>query len=68
VYYLDDELDKNWCILVHVKPRDLYNMGGDDVDNFHECEPFEQQNLEILFSNEDGNIQLARFAFSFFNC
>jgi len=34
VYYVDDELDKNWCILVHVKPRDLYNMDGDDVDNF----------------------------------
>jgi len=65
VYYVDDELDKNWCIPVHVKPRDLYNMGGDDVDNFHECEPFEQQNLEILFSNEDGNIQLARFFFLF---
>jgi len=32
VYYVDDELDKNWCILV--KPRDLYNMGGDDVDIF----------------------------------
>jgi len=41
-------------------------MGGDDVDNFHECEPFEQQNLEILFSNDGGNIQLARFFFLFF--
>jgi len=39
-------------------------MGEDDVDNFHESKPFEQQNLEILFSNEDGNIQLARFFFS----
>ena len=39
MYYLDDELDKNWCILVHVKPRDLYNMGGDDVDNFHQSKP-----------------------------
>jgi len=42
-------LDKNWCIPVHLKPRDMYNMGEEDVDDFHESEPFEQQNLELLY-------------------
>jgi len=60
VYYVEDELDKNWCIPVHLKPRDMYDMGEEDVDDFHESEPFEQQNLELLYPDEDGNIQLAR--------
>nr|KYP46553.1 hypothetical protein KK1_031844 [Cajanus cajan] len=65
VYYVEDELDKNWSIPVHVKPRDLYDMGGEDGDTFHECLPFEQQNLEILFPDGEGNIPLTR---SNFNC
>ena len=60
VYYVEDELDKNWCIPVHLKPRDMYNMGEEDVDDFHESEPFEQQNLELSYPDEGGNIQLAR--------
>jgi len=40
VYNVEDEFDKNWCIPVHLKPKDLYNMVEDDFDNFHESEPF----------------------------
>jgi len=61
VYYVEDEFDKNWCIPVHLNPRDLYNMVEDDVDNFHESEPFEQQNVETLFLYVEENIQLTRF-------
>ena len=60
MYYVEDELHKNWCIPVHLKPKDMYKMGKDDVDDFHQFEPFEQQDLELLFPYEDGNIQLAR--------
>ena len=60
VYYVMDELDKNWSILVHLKPRDLYDIGGDNDVTFHECEPFEQQNLETLFPDGEGNIPLTR--------
>lgn len=49
-----DVLDKNLSILVHLKPQDLYDMGEDDDVTFHECEPFEQQNLETLFSERRG--------------
>ena len=66
VYYVEDEFDKNWCIHVHLKPRDLYNMVEDDVDNFHESEPFEQQNIETLFLDVEENIQLTRFFFYYF--
>ncbi|XP_057748109.1 uncharacterized protein LOC130967309 [Arachis stenosperma] len=27
VYYVDDEVDKDWSVVVHVKPRDLFDMG-----------------------------------------
>lgn len=39
---------------MHLKPQDLYDMGEDDDVTFHECEPFEQQNLETLFSERRG--------------
>ncbi|XP_072071955.1 uncharacterized protein [Arachis hypogaea] len=29
VYYVDDEADKEWCVVVHVNPRDLFDMGED---------------------------------------
>ena len=29
VFYVDDEKEKGWSIPVHVKPRDLYDMGDD---------------------------------------
>jgi len=44
----------------------LYNMVEDDVDNFHESEPFEQQNIETLFLDVEENIQLTRFFFYYF--
>ncbi|KAJ1386045.1 hypothetical protein SESBI_41176 [Sesbania bispinosa] len=27
VYYVDDEVNKGWSVVVHMKPRDLYDMG-----------------------------------------
>ncbi|XP_027912627.1 uncharacterized protein LOC114172228 [Vigna unguiculata] len=60
VYYVVDELDKNWSIPLHLKPQVLYDIGGDNDVTFHDCEPFEQQNLETLFPDGEGNIPLTR--------
>ncbi|RYR24943.1 hypothetical protein Ahy_B02g058546 [Arachis hypogaea] len=30
VYYADDEVAKEWNVVVHVKPRDLYDMGEEN--------------------------------------
>lgn len=27
VYYVNDEVNKDWNVVVHMKPRDLYDMG-----------------------------------------
>ena len=52
VYYIDDEVNKNWSIVVHLKPRDLYDMGEEDGE-VCEVESCRQQDLNELFSNSD---------------
>ncbi|QHN91671.1 uncharacterized protein DS421_17g576920 [Arachis hypogaea] len=32
VYYVDDEVAKEWSVVVHVKPRDLYDMGEENEE------------------------------------
>ncbi|RYR62947.1 hypothetical protein Ahy_A04g020706 [Arachis hypogaea] len=32
VYYVRDEVDQEWSVVVHVKPQDLYDMGGENED------------------------------------
>ncbi|QHO13700.1 uncharacterized protein DS421_15g517780 [Arachis hypogaea] len=32
VYYVDDEVAKEWSVMVHVKPRDLYDMGEENEE------------------------------------
>ncbi|XP_070009781.1 uncharacterized protein [Nicotiana sylvestris] len=32
VYYVDDETDKEWSVVVHLKPRDLFNTGNVDEE------------------------------------
>ncbi|XP_020972663.1 uncharacterized protein LOC110269282 [Arachis ipaensis] len=41
VYYVDDEVDKEWSVIVHVKPRDLFDMG--DIYEYCEVELSPQQ-------------------------
>jgi hypothetical protein len=59
VFYVDDEKDQGWSIPVHLKPRDLYDMGGDD-ETMAPIEPYPSQNLDQIFSNDTSHIQLAR--------
>ncbi|QHO24304.1 uncharacterized protein DS421_12g371050 [Arachis hypogaea] len=64
VYYVDDEKEKGWCIPIHLKPRDLYNMGGDNMGEDDEIavsnDNYPPQDLESLFPDENTNIKLAR--------
>ncbi|CAI8587823.1 unnamed protein product [Vicia faba] len=52
VFYVDDESEQGWSIHVHLKPRDLYDMGGND-EIITPIEPYPSQNLEQIFSNDD---------------
>ncbi|CAI8610256.1 unnamed protein product [Vicia faba] len=51
VFYVDDESEQGWSIPVHLKPRDLYDMGGND-EIMTPIEPYPSQNLEQIFSND----------------
>jgi len=66
VYYVVDELDKDWSVATRIKPRDLYEMEQDD-DVVYDVEPSEPQRLEMLFPNDESNINLARLC-SFYLC
>ena len=59
VYYVDDEKEQGWSIPIHLKPRDLYDMGEDD-EAMPSIEPYPSQNLEQMFSNDAIHIQLTR--------
>ena len=59
-YYVNDDIAKGWSVIVHLKPRDLYDMGEDIDDETCEHEPFVEQELGKFFENDDVNIQLAR--------
>ena len=32
VYYVDDEVAKEWSVVVHVKPQDFYDMGEENEE------------------------------------
>ncbi|KAK7349692.1 hypothetical protein VNO77_07266 [Canavalia gladiata] len=59
VYYVDDEKDKGWSIPIHLKPRDLYDM-GEDEDMTVSNGSFPSHNLDQIFTNDIQCIELAR--------
>jgi len=52
VYYVNDEVNKDWTVVVHLKPRDLYDMGEEDIELF-EIQPCPQQDLNQFFNDSD---------------
>ncbi|XP_057760608.1 uncharacterized protein LOC130980982 [Arachis stenosperma] len=54
VYFVNDEVNKDWSVVVHLKPRDSYDMGGNEDDEACKNEPWLEQNLNSLFENGDN--------------
>ncbi|CAL5184652.1 unnamed protein product [Lathyrus oleraceus] len=52
VFYVADKNEQGWSIYVHLKPRYLYDMGGND-EIMTPIMPYPSQNLEVIFSNDD---------------
>ncbi|KAM3202517.1 hypothetical protein P3L10_030141 [Capsicum annuum] len=59
VYYVDDENDKEWSVAIHLKPRDLFDMGEVYEDKIYENEPYQQQEFRQFFDVDYGNVQIA---------
>ena len=51
-YYVNDEVNKDWTIDVHLKPRDVYDMGERDID-VCEVEACLQQDLNHSFTDSE---------------
>lgn len=60
VYYVEDVVEKDWSAVVHLKPRDLYDMGEDTEETFYENEPYQAQDLGLFFPNDTGILSLRR--------
>ena len=60
VYYVEDHVNPNWSVVVHLKPRDLYDMGEDVDDEMCEFEAVTEQEFANFFEDDGENIQLAR--------
>lgn len=54
VYYVNDEMSKDWSVVVHLKPRDLYDM-GEQIDT----DVCPEQDLSQFFGDSD-DISLIR--------
>lgn len=59
VYYVEDKKDEEWYTPVHLKPRDLFDMGDDDAETSYESEPYHQQSSS-LWSDNSNEAQLFR--------
>ncbi|PHU06684.1 hypothetical protein BC332_23173 [Capsicum chinense] len=59
VYYVDDENDKEWSVAVHLKPRDLFDMGEVDEEEIYENVPYQQQEFGLFFDVDYENVQIA---------
>ncbi|KAJ1378342.1 putative transposase, Ptta/En/Spm, plant [Sesbania bispinosa] len=53
VYYVNDELNKDWSVVVHLKPRDLYDMGEQGDIEICENMPYLEQDLDHFFGDTD---------------
>ncbi|KAM3267575.1 hypothetical protein P3S67_032204 [Capsicum chacoense] len=58
VYYVDDENNKEWSVVVHLKPRDLSDMGEVVEKEKYENEPYQQQEFEQFFDVNYENVQI----------
>lgn len=64
-FFIDDEKEDGWCIPIHLKSRDLYDMGlydmgESDEENCANIEAYPSQNLDNLFPDGDTHLQLRR--------
>lgn len=59
VYYVEDKVNVGWCTPVHVKPRDVFDMGEYAKETTYESETNQQQ-LAMLWSDSNIEAQLCR--------
>ncbi|KAM3358193.1 hypothetical protein P3S68_021124 [Capsicum galapagoense] len=59
IYYIDDENDKEWSVVAHLKSRDLFHMGEIDEEEIYENGVYQQQEFGQFFYVDYKNVQIA---------
>ncbi|XP_016192898.1 uncharacterized protein LOC107633813 [Arachis ipaensis] len=59
VYYVRGEVDQEWSVAVHVKPRDLYDMGGEN-EKVEAAAFSPQPGLNMSAAGDISDLQLTR--------
>jgi len=59
VYYVQDVVNEGWSVAVHLKPRDLYEMGEEIDKEVYENVPNQAQVLEHFNNIDDEYVELA---------
>ncbi|WMV29106.1 hypothetical protein MTR67_022491 [Solanum verrucosum] len=49
-----------WSVAMHLKPRDLYDMGEVMEEQVYENEPYQEQELDQFFGDGDDTISLSK--------
>jgi len=59
VYYIEHVVNEGWSVVVHLKPRDLYEMGKEIDEEVYENVPNQAQVLKHFNNIDDEYVELA---------
>ena len=60
VFYVEDEMEQDCTVVLHLKPRDMYDMSEEVEETFCEIEPHLAQDFHQFFSDNVETISLMR--------
>nr|XP_021842400.1 uncharacterized protein LOC110782543 [Spinacia oleracea] len=55
VYYIQDHIDPDWFVAMKMKPKDVYDLGDDEMMEDRENEPYHVPFLNNILVNAEGN-------------
>nr|GMD16050.1 uncharacterized protein LOC109190818 [Ipomoea batatas]GMD19125.1 uncharacterized protein LOC109190818 [Ipomoea batatas] len=60
VFYVTNEMEKDWNVAIPFKPRDFFDMGENVDSSVYDCTSVSSENQNLVVLNEIENLQLTR--------
>nr|GMC94016.1 uncharacterized protein LOC109190818 [Ipomoea batatas] len=60
VFYVTNEMEKDWNVAIPFKPRDFFDMGENVDSSVYDCTSVSSENQNPMVLNEIENLQLTR--------
>nr|GLL27017.1 uncharacterized protein LOC109190818 [Ipomoea trifida] len=60
VFYVTNEMEKDWNVTIPFKPRDFFDMGENVDSSLYDCTSVSSENQNPMVLNEIQNLQLTR--------